>query len=63
MILTLIWFGFLGACFEVGRGEGKITPPPPSSPVACLKLVKIKLETSNLERKYTSICSFRKHAL
>ena len=63
MILTFIWFGFLGACFEVGRGEDKITPTPPPSPVTCLKLVKIKLETSNVARKYTSICSFRKHAL
>ena len=27
----------------------------------CLKLVRIMLETSNLVRKYTSICSFRKY--
>ena len=52
-ILTLIWLGFLGVCVEVGRGGGKITP--------CLKLVRIMLEPSNLARKYTHICSFRKY--
>ena len=36
-----------------GGGGGKIT--------SCLKLVRIILETSNLARKYTSICSFRKY--
>ena len=51
--LTLIWVGFLGVRFEVG-GEGvKLLP--------CLKLVKIMLETLNLTRKYTLICSFRKY--
>ena len=54
-LLTLIWVGFLGVHFEVG-GEGKIITPPP-----CLKLVRIMLKTSNLARKYTSICSFRKY--
>ena len=49
---TLIWVGFLGVSFKVGWG-GKITP--------CLKPVRIKLETSNLARKYTPICSFRKY--
>ena len=52
--LTLIWVGFLGVRFEVGGGD-KITPPP------CLKLVTIMLETSNLARKYTPICGFRKY--
>ena len=51
--LTLIWVGFLGIRFEVGGG--KIIPPP------CLKLVRVMLETSNLARKYTPICSFRKY--
>ena len=32
----------------------KITPPR-------LKVIKIMLETSNLARKYTPICSFRKY--
>ena len=50
--LTLIWVGFLGFRFEVGEG-GKITPR--------LKLVRIMLETLNLARKYTPICSFRKY--
>ena len=40
-------------CFEV-LGEGNYPPP-------CLKLVRIMLETSNLARKYTPICSFRKY--
>ena len=31
------------------------------SPTACLKLEKIMLETWKLVRKYTQICSFRKH--
>ena len=38
---------------------GKITLIPPPPP--CLKLVRITLETSNLTRKYTSICSLRKY--
>ena len=50
--LTLIWVGFLGVRFEV-RGGVKLTP--------CLKLVRIMLETSNLARKYTHLCSFRKY--
>ena len=33
-------------------GRGKITP--------CLKLVRIMLEKSNLARKYTPLCNFRK---
>ena len=52
--------GFLEVRFEVGRGGGgeiKYTPPPPQ----CLKPVTIMLETSNLTRRYTSICSFRKY--
>ena len=53
-VLTLIWVGFLGVCFEVGwRGGGKITP--------FLKLIRIMLETWNLARKYTRIFSFRKY--
>ena len=48
--LTLIWLGFLGILFEVGSGD------IPSR--LCLKLVRIMLETSNLARKYTPICSF-----
>ena len=51
-VLTLIWVGFLGVRFEVGGG-GQIPPR--------LKLVRIMLETSNLARKYTPICSFRKY--
>ena len=51
LFLTLIWVGFLGVHFE--GGGGKITP--------CLKPVRIMLETSNLARKYTPICSFRKY--
>ena len=34
-------------------GEGKLTPR--------LKLVRSTLETSNLARKYTHMCSFRKY--
>ena len=49
--LTLIWVDFLGVRFEVG---GTITP-------LSLKPVRIMLETSNLARKYTPICSFRKY--
>ena len=52
-LLTLIWMGFLGVRFEVGEGGGKNTP--------CLKPVRIMLETSNLARKYTPICSFKKY--
>ena len=48
--LTLIWLGFLGVRLELG--EGKINPP-------CLKLVRMKLETSNLVRKYKDIYSSR----
>ena len=57
LFLTLIWVGFLGVRFEVGRGGkgGKITP--------CLKLVRIMQETSSLARKYTHIFSFRKYLL
>ena len=44
--------GFLGVRFEVG---GNINP--------CLKPVKIMLDTSNLARKYTPICSLRKYTL
>ena len=60
--------GFLGVRFEVGGsggfvlrwgggggGGGGVKLPP------CLKLVRIMLETSNLARKYTPICSFRKY--
>ena len=46
--------GFLGVRFEV---RGVKLPPPP-----CLKLVRIMLVTSNLARKYTPICSFRKYS-
>ena len=53
--LTLIWVGFLGVRFEVGRGGGVKLPSP------CLKPVRIMLENSNLARKYTAICSFRKY--
>ena len=54
-ILTLIWVGFLGVRFEVGRG-GTTPPPPPR-----LKVVRIMLESWNLARNYTAICSFRKY--
>ena len=37
----------------MGGGGGKITP--------CLKPVRIVLETSNLTRKQTPLCSFRKY--
>ena len=53
--LTLIWVAFLGVRFEMGgvvRGGGELPR---------LKLVRITLETSNLARKYTPICSFRKY--
>ena len=60
MNVTLIWVGFLGVRFDVkkglgweGGGGGKITP--------FLNLVRIMLETSNLARKYTDICSLRKY--
>ena len=52
----LIWVGFLGFRFEVcvwGGGGDKINP--------CLKLVRIMLETLNLTRKYTHICSSREY--
>ena len=51
ILLILIWMGLLGVRFEVGGC--KITP--------CLKLVRIMLETWNLGRKCTHICSFRKY--
>ena len=51
VVLTLIWVGLLGVRFEVG---GVKLPP-------CLKPVRTMLETSNLARKYTPICSFRKY--
>ena len=51
--LTLIWVGYLGVRFEVGRG---VKLPPP-----CLKLVRIMLETWILVRKYIHVCSFRKY--
>ena len=54
-VLTLIWVGFLGVCFEVGWRGGKITP--------FLKLIRIMLETWNLARKYTRIFSFTKNIL
>ena len=56
-LLTLIWVGVLGAHFEVcvwGGDVGVKLPP-------CLKLVRIVLETWNLVRKFTHICSFRKY--
>ena len=40
-------------------GWGGELPPPPPPP--CLKHVTIMLETSNLARKYTPVCSFRKY--
>ena len=46
--------GLLGIHFDV-KGWGGITP--------CLKLVKSMLESWNLVRKYTHICSFRKYTL
>ena len=56
-VLTLISMGFLGVRFEVGVGCSKNTPH-------CLKLhCLIILETSNLPRKYTNICSFREYTL
>ena len=51
MPLTLIWVGFLGVRFGVGGGVK----------LPRLKLVKIKLEISNLARKYTHIHSLRKY--
>ena len=45
--------GLLRVRFEVGR-EGVKLPPS-------LELIKIVLETSNLARKYTPICSSRKY--
>ena len=53
-MLTLIWVGFWGVCFAVGRREGRKINP-------CLKLVRFMLETWNLVRKYTHICSLRKY--
>ena len=49
--LTLIWVGFL----EVRSQVGQVKLP------SCLKPVRITLETSNLARKYTPICSSRKY--
>ena len=54
IFLTLMWVGFLGVVFEVGRG-GRGNYP------LRLKLVRVKLETSNLGRKCTPIFSFRKY--
>ena len=48
---------FRGSFWGGGWGGGSKNNPPPSS----LKLVRIKLEISNLARKYTHICSFRKY--
>ena len=45
--------GLLRGSFLGGGKGGKITP--------CLKLVRIMLESSNLARKYTPVCSFRKY--
>ena len=53
--LTLVWVGFLGLCFEA-RGDGGKTTPLPH-----LKLLRTMLETWNLVRKYTHICSLRKY--
>ena len=55
----LIFNPNLGGLFRVhfewgGGGGGKLSP-------SSLKLVRIVLETSNLVRKYTRICSFRKY--
>ena len=46
---------FKGSFWGGGGGEGGVKLPTP-----CLKLVRIMLETSNLARKYTLICSLRK---
>ena len=59
LLLTLVWVGSLGVCFEVEEGGGggergvKLAPS--------LKLVKIMLEAWNLVRKYTNIFSSRKY--
>ena len=58
--LTLIWVGPLGVCFEGGRG-GVVVKLPPAPLLLCRKLLRIMLETSNLARKYTHICSFTKY--
>ena len=44
---------FRGSFWGWGGGEVKLPP--------CLKLVRIMLETSNVARKYTHLCSFRKY--
>ena len=44
---------FRGSFWGWGGGEVKLPP--------CLKLVRIMLETSNMARKYTHLCSFRKY--
>ena len=49
--LTLIWMGFLGVC---SQREGY-------NYTHCLKFVRVMLETWNLARKYTLICSFTKY--
>ena len=46
--------GFFRGAFW-GGSRIKSSPPDP-----CLELVRIMLQTSNLARKYTHICSFRK---
>ena len=43
------------------RGSFFTPPPPPLPQPRFLKLVRIMLETSNLARKYTYICSFTKY--
>ena len=53
--ITLIWADFLGFCFEV-RKVVKVPTQP------CLKLIRIMLETSNLQPKYTHISSFIKYS-
>ena len=44
-----------------GRGDDLPRPPPSHTPTTYLKFVRIILETWNLVRKYTHICSFRKY--
>ena len=60
-LLTIICVGFFRVCFEVEGGRE--LPPPLMYPVSkTLKLVRIMRKTSNLTRKYTQICSFRKYS-
>ena len=49
--------GLLGFVLRWKRG-GEVNFSPP-----CLKLVRIMLQTSNLARTYTPICSFRKYTI